>query len=185
MESRTFDSILRFPWLGGVGNTYPFCAPPLRFRPVHADECPWFDYLTVTGKFEEHNRGPIPPPRISHHLCNTEKENRKTNFLPWKLFRWWNLTLSVVFKITQNDRNHWTFTWTFHFLTCDIDLEVSGKNTCLALKCNSWSVSRLPGSLAGTTWCPTWLFATEFGLPSEQPVLFSIKVTYKLESKET
>ena len=107
----------------------------------------------------------------------------KLIFLPWKLFQWWNLTLSVVFKITQNDRNHWTFTWTFHFLTCDIDLEVSGKNTCLALKCNSWSVSRLPGPLAGTTWCPTWLFATEFGLPSEQPVLFCIKDTYKLESK--
>ena len=66
-----------FSLIGRVGNTYPFCAPPLRFRPVHADECPWFDYLTVTGKFREHNRGPIPPPRISHHLCNTKKENQK------------------------------------------------------------------------------------------------------------
>ena len=66
-----------FSLIGGVGNTYPFCAAPLRFRPVHADECPWFDYLTVTGKFREHNRGPIPPPRISHHLCNTKKENQK------------------------------------------------------------------------------------------------------------
>ena len=84
MESRTFDSILRFPWLGGVGNTYPFCAPPLRFRPVHADECPWFDYLTVTGKFREHNGGPIHPPRISHHLCNTKKENQNEKSILYK-----------------------------------------------------------------------------------------------------
>ena len=87
-----------FSLIGGVGNTYPFCAPLLRFRPVHADECPWFDYLTVTGKFSEHNRGPIFPPRISHHLGNTKKENQKRWFLqktiqPWQKI--WHLNLDL------------------------------------------------------------------------------------------
>ena len=85
-----------FSLIGRVGNTYPFCAPPLRFRSVHADECSWFDYLTVTGKFGGAQWRPN-----SNTSCNTKKGNRILDILPQRFnlenFFWqWFIAFSLT-----------------------------------------------------------------------------------------
>ena len=85
-----------FSLIGRVGNTYPFCAPPLRFRSVHADECSWFDYLTVTGKFGGAQWRPN-----SNTSCNTKKGNKMLDILPQRFnlenFFWqWFIAFSLT-----------------------------------------------------------------------------------------
>ena len=138
---RPFDWIHRFPWLAELGTLILFVHlhwDSARFMLMNApDSTIW----PLQGNSGEHNRGPIPTPRairkreieywIFCHKGSTLKTFSGNDFshFHWLVSEYMRLSLwcRSIGKRWRRLRcmPHW----------------VSGKNTCLALKCNSWSVS--------------------------------------------
>ena len=147
-----------FSLIGRVGNTYPFCAPPLRFRSVHADECSWFDYLTVTGKFGGAQWRPN-----SNTSCNTKKGNRILDILPqrfnlenffWQWFIAFSLTCmcqnTCVYRFGANQQGKDEDAWDVCHTECQVRIHASSALVQLMEACRG-----LPPGIYGsrTTWC--------------------------------